>query len=69
MDFMDSAEQARIEQTLRKRLGTPKYPAIFYLPQAFEVHSPEVIEAPPAGTTRCPSVARSERGLGGSRAG
>jgi len=62
-------EQARIEKSLRERLATPKYPAIFSLPQAFEVHSPDTVVAPPTGTARCPSVVRSERGLGGSRAG
>lgn len=66
---MDLGEQARIEKSLRDRLATPKYPAIFYLPQAFEVHSAEAVVAPPTGTDRCPSVARSERALGGNRAG
>ena len=66
---VDPAEQARIEKSLRERLATPKYPAIFYLPQAFEVHSHEPVVAAPKGTARCSSVARSERGLGGSRAG
>ncbi len=66
---VDSAEQARIEKSLRKKLATPKYPAIFYLPQAFEVHSHESVAAPPTGSTRCSSVARSERGISGTRAG
>ena len=66
---MDPAEQARIEKSLRERLATPRYPAIFYLPQALEVHSREPVAATPKGTTRCSSVARSERGLSGTRAG
>lgn len=66
--YVDQGEQARIEKSLRDRLAKPKYPAIFYLPQAFEVHSPETVVAPHTGTARCPSVARSERGIGGSRA-
>jgi hypothetical protein len=66
---VDDAEQARIEKDLRMRLAKPKYPAIFYLSQAYEVHSPEPVPAAPMGTTRCTSVARSERDLGGNRAG
>jgi hypothetical protein len=66
---VDSAEQARIEKSLRKKLATPKYPDIFYLAQAFKVHSHESVAAPPTGTTRCSSVARSERGISGTRAG
>ena len=66
---VDPAEQARIEKSLRERMATPKYPAIFYLPQALEVHSLEPVAATPKGTIRCSSVARSERALGGSRAG
>ena len=66
---VDSAEQVRIEKSLRERLAKPKYPAIFYLPQAFEVHSSEPVAVTPKGTSRCSSVARSERGLSGSRAG
>jgi hypothetical protein len=65
---VDDAEQQRIEKDLRKRLAKPKYPPIFYLPQAYEVHSPE----PPPAThngSRCTSVARSERDLGGNRGG
>jgi hypothetical protein len=66
---VDPDEQARIETSLRKKLATPKYPAIFYLPQAFEAHTREPVVAPPKGLTRCSSVARSERALGGNRAG
>ena len=66
---MDDADQARIEKDLRKRLATPRYPAIFYLPQAYEVQSPDPIQAPPKGISRCTSVARSERDLGGNRGG
>jgi hypothetical protein len=69
LETVDPAEQARIEKVLRERLAKPKYPAIFYLPQAFEVHSLEPVPATPKGTPRCSSVARSERDLGGNRAG
>lgn len=65
---MDPAERERIEASLRKRLATPKYPAIFNLPQAHEVRTSEQI-APPRKQVRCPSVARCERGLSGTRAG
>lgn len=54
---------------MRKRLAAPRYPAIFYLPQAHEAHSLEVVSAPPKRTVRCSAVARSERGISGSRAG
>lgn len=66
---MDDAEQQRIEKDLRKRLATPRYPAIFYLPQAYEVESLDPVQPPPKGIPRCTSVARSERDLGGNRGG
>jgi len=69
LDTVDPAEQARIEKDLRERLAKPRYPAIFYLPQAFEVHTLEPVPATPKGTPRCTSVARSERDLDGNRAG
>ena len=52
-----------------RRWRKPRYPAIFYLPQAFEAHGPKPVPVAPEGTPRCSSVARSEKGLGGSRAG
>jgi hypothetical protein len=66
---VDPTEQERIEASLRQRLATPKFPAIFYLPQAHEVRSAELIPPVPRSQSRCPSVARSERGLSGTRAG
>jgi hypothetical protein len=66
---VDDADQARIERDLRTRLAKPRYPAIFYLPQAYEKQSPDPIQAPPKDSPRCTSVARSERDLGGNRGG
>jgi hypothetical protein len=69
IDYVEPSEQARIEQALREKMAKPRYPAIFYLPQAFEVHGFKPVPVAPEGAPRCSSVSRSEKSLGGSRAG